>query len=116
MRISDWSSDVCSSDLTMMAWFYQGGGDALYKELTQEILGLDVYGFYGFPMPAQPFGWFKNPVSTVAAVQGFTFCSVGIAADLLSRLGRRVAQLPRREIVPALHSGVVDALEFTNPP
>src|SRR3546814_9439105 len=41
------------SATTMMAWFYQGGGSDLYKELTQDILGLDVYGFYGFPMPAQ---------------------------------------------------------------
>src|SRR3546814_1871218 len=33
------------SATTMMAWFYQGGGSDLYKELTQDILGLDVYGF-----------------------------------------------------------------------
>src|SRR3546814_16974204 len=112
MRISDWSSDVCSSDLTMMAWFYQGGGDALYKELTQEILGLDVYGFYGFPMPAQPFGWFKNPVSTVADVQGFKFRSVGLAADLLSRLGMSVAQLPGGAIVPAMERRVIDPFEL----
>lgn len=103
------------SATTMMAWFYQGGGDALYKELTQEILGLDVYGFYGFPMPAQPFGWFKNPVSTVADVQGFKFRSVGLAADLLSRLGMSVAQLPGGEIVPAMERGVIDAFEFNNP-
>src|SRR3546814_318115 len=102
------------SATTMMAWFYQGGGDALYKELTQEILGLDVYGFYGFPMPAQPFGWFKNPVSTVADVQGFKFRSVGLAADLLSRLGMSVAQLPGGAIVPAMERGVIAAFEFNN--
>src|SRR3546814_4315013 len=84
----------------MMAWFYQGGGDALYKELTQEILGLDVYGFYGFPMPAQPFGWFKNPGSTVADVQGFKFRSVGLAADLLSRPDRKSTRLNSSHYCP----------------
>ncbi|MGQ0665058.1 MAG: TRAP transporter substrate-binding protein [Pseudomonadota bacterium] len=103
------------SATTMMAWFYQGGGADLYKELTQDILGLGVYGFYGFPMPAQPFGWFKNPVSTVADVQGFKFRSVGLAADLLSRLGMSVAQLPGGEIGPAMERGVIDAFEFNNP-
>src|SRR3546814_988364 len=66
-------------------------------------------------MPAQPFGWFKNPVSTVADVQGFKFRSVGLAADLLSRLGMSVAQLPGGEIVPAMERGVIDAFEFNNP-
>lgn len=100
---------------TMLAWFYAGGGDELYRELTQEILGLDVYGFYGFPMPAQPFGWFKNPVTTVADVQGFKYRTVGLAADLMQRLGMSVAQLPGGEIVPAMERGVIDAFEFNNP-
>ncbi|GAB4352366.1 MAG: TRAP transporter substrate-binding protein [Kiloniellaceae bacterium] len=100
---------------TMLAWFYAGGGQDLYRELTQEIMGLNVYGFYGFPMPAQPFGWFKNPVTTVADVQGFKYRTVGLAADLMQRLGMSVAQLPGGEIVPAMERGVIDAFEFNNP-
>jgi TRAP-type mannitol/chloroaromatic compound transport system substrate-binding protein len=100
---------------TMLAWFYAGGGEALYKELTQDILGLNVYGFYGFPMPAQPFGWFKNPVSTVAELNGFKYRTVGLAADLLQKLGMSIAQLPGGEIVPAMERGVIDAFEFNNP-
>lgn len=100
---------------TMLAWFYAGGGQDLYRELTQEILGLNVYGFYGFPMPAQPFGWFKNPVTTVNDVQGFKYRTVGLAADLMQRLGMSVAQLPGGEIVPAMERGVIDAFEFNNP-
>jgi len=100
---------------TMLAWFYAGGGQDLYVELTQEILGLNVYGFYGFPMPAQPFGWFKNPVTSVADVQGFKYRTVGLAADLMQRLGMSVAQLPGGEIVPAMERGVIDAFEFNNP-
>ena len=100
---------------TMLAWFYAGGGKELYAELTQDILGLNVYGYYGFPMPAQPFGWFKNPVSTVDDLQGFKYRTVGLAADLMQRLGMSVAQLPGGEIVPAMERGVIDAFEFNNP-
>jgi TRAP-type mannitol/chloroaromatic compound transport system substrate-binding protein len=103
------------SALNMLAWFYQGGGKELYVELTQEIMGLNVYGFYGFPMPAQPFGWFKNPVSTVADIQGFKYRTVGLAADLMQKMGMSVAQLPGGEIVPAMERGVIDAFEFNNP-
>jgi TRAP-type mannitol/chloroaromatic compound transport system substrate-binding protein len=100
---------------TMLGWFYQGGGAELYRELTQDILGLNVYGFMGMPMPAQPFGWFKNPVSTVADLQGFKYRTVGLAADLLQAMGMSVAQLPGGEIVPAMERGVIDAFEFNNP-
>jgi TRAP-type mannitol/chloroaromatic compound transport system substrate-binding protein len=101
--------------LNMLAWFYQGGGKELYKELTQDIMGLNVYGFYGFPMPAQPFGWFKNPVTTVADIKGFKYRTVGLAADLMQKMGMSVAQLPGGEIVPSMERGVIDAFEFNNP-
>jgi TRAP-type mannitol/chloroaromatic compound transport system substrate-binding protein len=100
---------------TMLGWFYQGGGDELYRELTQDIMGLNVYGFMGFPMPAQPFGWFKGEVNTVADLQGFKYRTVGLAADLLQQMGLSVAQLPGGEIVPAMERGVIDAFEFNNP-
>jgi len=103
------------SATTMLAWFHQGGGKDFYRELTQDIMGLNVYGFYGFPMPAQPFGWFKNPVATVADINGFKYRTVGLAADLLQAMGMSVAQLPGGEIVPAMERGVIDAFEFNNP-
>jgi TRAP-type mannitol/chloroaromatic compound transport system substrate-binding protein len=103
------------SATTMMSWFYQGGGAELYRELTQDILGLNVYGFMGFPMFAQPFGWFKGEVNTVADLNGFKYRTVGLAADLLQSMGMSVAQLPGGEIVPAMERGVIDAFEFNNP-
>ena len=30
------------SATTMLAWFYQGGGKDFYRELTQDIMGLNV--------------------------------------------------------------------------
>ena len=103
------------SATTMLSWFYQGGGAELYRELTQDTLGLNVYGFLGFPMFAQPFGWFKKEVNTVADLQGLKYRTVGLAADLMQAMGMSVAQLPGGEIVPAMERGVIDAFEFNNP-
>jgi TRAP-type mannitol/chloroaromatic compound transport system substrate-binding protein len=100
----------------MMAWWYAGGGKELYRELTQDIMGLNVVGQFGFPMPSQPFGWFKNSdVTSVEDIQGLKYRTVGLAADLLNEMGMSVAQLPGGEIVPAMERGVIDAFEFNNP-
>lgn len=103
------------SAATMLSWFYEGGGDELLRELMQDIMGLDVVSYLGFPMPAQPFGWFKGEVNTVDDLQGFRYRTVGLAADLLQSMGMSVAQLPGGEIVPAMERGVIDAFEFNNP-
>jgi TRAP-type mannitol/chloroaromatic compound transport system substrate-binding protein len=100
---------------TMLGWFYYGGGKELHRELTQDILGLNIISFYGFPMPAQPFGWFKEPVTSVDQVKGLKYRTVGLAADLMQQMGMSVAQLPGGEIVPAMERGVIDAYEFNNP-
>jgi len=98
-----------------IAWFYEGGGQALYNELVQKTLGLNVVGFLNFPMPTQPFGWFKNPVKSAAGLKGLKYRTVGLAADLFQAMGAKVTQLPGGEIVPALERGVIDAFEFNNP-
>jgi TRAP-type mannitol/chloroaromatic compound transport system substrate-binding protein len=103
------------SATTMLAWFNTGGGKELYRELTQDIMELNVYGFLGFPMPAQPFGWFKKPVVKASELKGYKYRTVGLAADLLQKMGMSVAQLPGGEIVPAMERGVIDAFEFNNP-
>jgi len=103
------------SATTMLAWFNGGGGRELYRELTQKNMGLNVVGLLGFPMPAQPFGWFKKEVNTAADLKGFKYRTVGLAADLMQKMGMSVAQLPGGEIVPAMERGVIDAFEFNNP-
>jgi len=98
-----------------LGWIYYGGGQALYDELVQKILGLNVVGFFAMPMPTQPLGWFKKEVKTAADLKGLKYRTVGLAADLMQELGARVAQLPGGEIVPAMERGVIDAFEFNNP-
>jgi TRAP-type mannitol/chloroaromatic compound transport system substrate-binding protein len=67
------------------------------------------------PMPTQPLGWFKKPLTSAADMKGLKYRTVGLAADLNQALGLAVAQLPGGEIVPAMERGVIDAFEFNNP-
>jgi TRAP-type mannitol/chloroaromatic compound transport system substrate-binding protein len=99
----------------MLAWIYEGGGQALYDELTQQVLGLNIVGFLGTGMPAQPLGWFKSEITDAAQLQGLKYRTVGLAADLFQAMGAAVTPLPGGEIVPAMERGVIDGFEFNNP-
>ena len=99
----------------LRAWIAVGGGQELYDELVNNILGLNVVSFFGFPMPAQPLGWFANPITDASQLQGLRYRTVGLAADLFQAMGVSVTQLPGGEIVPAMERGVIEAFEFNNP-
>ena len=103
----------CDAHQTL-AWIYRGGGLALYNELLGKI-NLDVVGFFAMPMPTQPLGWFKKPITSAAGLKGLKYRTVGLAADLFQEMGAKVTQLPGGEIIPALEKGVIDAFEFNNP-
>jgi TRAP-type mannitol/chloroaromatic compound transport system substrate-binding protein len=97
-----------------LSWIYRGGGLALYQELLTKI-GLNYVGFFAMPMPTQPLGWFKKPITDAKQLKGLKYRTVGLAADLFQEMGAKVTQLPGGEIVPALERGVIDAFEFNNP-
>lgn len=97
-----------------LAWIYYGGGNELYNELLQN-LGLNLVGFFCMPMPTQPLGWFKKPITDAKQLVGLKYRTVGLAADLMQAMGVKVTQLPGGEIVPALERGVIEAFEFNNP-
>ncbi|MGZ5032979.1 MAG: TRAP transporter substrate-binding protein [Usitatibacter sp.] len=99
----------------LLAWFYYGGGEALYEELTNGILKLNLVGWLTGPMPTQPLGWFKKPVNTVAEIQKLKYRTVGLAADLMKEMGVQVTIMGGGDIVPAMDRGVLDAAEFNNP-
>jgi TRAP-type mannitol/chloroaromatic compound transport system substrate-binding protein len=103
----------CDAHQTL-AWIYRGGGLELYNELLPK-LNLDVVGFFALPMPTQPLGWFKKPITNASELKGLKYRTVGLAADLFQEMGAKVTQLPGGEIMPALDKGVIDAFEFNNP-
>jgi len=99
----------------MLGWIKYGGGQALYDELVQQILGLDLVGFLTGPMPTQPLGWFKKEVTSPDDLKNIKYRTVGLSADLFKQMGAAVTIMGGGEIVPAMDRGLLDAAEFNNP-
>ncbi len=99
----------------LLGWIAYGGGKELYEELMTDILKLDIVGFFSGPMPAQPLGWFKKEIKSVADMKGLKYRTVGLAANVMQEMGMSVVQLPGGEIQPAMERGLIDAAEFNNP-
>jgi TRAP-type mannitol/chloroaromatic compound transport system substrate-binding protein len=97
----------------LLAWHKYGGGKELLEKLYASIGGNVVSFPYG-PMPTQPLGWFKKPVTKVEDFKGMKFRTVGISIDVFSGLGAAVNALPGGEIVAAMDRGLLDAAEFNN--
>ena len=97
----------------VLAWHNYGGGAQLLRETYQSINANVVSFVYG-PMPTQPLGWFKKPVSKTEEFKGLKYRTVGLSIDIFTGLGAAVNALPGAEIVPALDRGLLDAAEFNN--
>jgi TRAP-type mannitol/chloroaromatic compound transport system substrate-binding protein len=97
----------------ILAWHKYGGGKEMLAELYTAIGG-NVVSFLTGPMPTQPFGWFKKPVTKTADLKGLKFRTNGLAIDLFTAMGAAVNALPGGEIVPALDRGLLDGAEFNN--
>ena len=99
----------------ILAWIHRGGGKELYRELVQDILGLNLVGFFAFPYPTQPLGWFKEEIKSADQLKGLKYRTVGLAADVMQEMGLEVVQLPGSGIIPAFERGVIEAFEYNNP-
>jgi len=97
----------------VLAWHYYGGGKELLADIYKSM-NMDVVSMMTGPMPTQPFGWFKKPVTKAEDMKGVKFRTVGLAVDLYKELGAAVSPLPGAEIVPAMDRGLLDAAEFNN--
>jgi TRAP-type mannitol/chloroaromatic compound transport system substrate-binding protein len=97
----------------LLAWHKYGGGKDLLNKLYASI-GANVVSFPYGPMPTQPLGWFKKPVTKVEDLKGLKFRTVGVSIDVFTGMGLAVNALPGGEIVPAMDRGLLDAAEFNN--
>src|ERR1700712_1174802 len=108
------SGPAYSMDANMlMAWHKYGGGKELLQELYASI-GANVVSFPYGPMPTQPLGWFKKPITKADDLKGLKYRNVGISIDVFTAMGMAVNALPGGEIVPAMDRGLLDAAEFNN--
>ena len=97
----------------VLAWHKYGGGKALLEEIYKG-LNLNVVSFLYGPMPTQPLGWFKKPITKADELKGLKYRTVGLSIDIFTAMGAAVNALPGGEIVPAMDRGLLDAAEFNN--
>ena len=97
----------------LLSWHKYGGGKAMLEDIYKG-LNLDVQSFLYGPMPTQPLGWFKKPITKPEDFKGLKFRTVGLSIDIFSGMGAAVNALPGGEIVPALDRGLLDGAAFNN--
>lgn len=97
----------------LLSWHKYGGGKQLLEKIFAGI-GANVVSFPYGPMPTQPLGWFKKPITKVDDFKGVKFRTVGISIDVFTGMGAAVNALPGGEIVAAMDRGLLDAAEFNN--
>jgi len=97
----------------LLSWHKYGGGKELLEKLYASV-GANVVSFPYGPMPTQPLGWFKKPVTKADDMKGLKYRTVGISIDVFTGMGLAVNALPGGEIVSAMDRGLLDAAEFNN--
>lgn len=102
--------------VSVMSWFYDGGGDVLYQQFFTDILKYKVKGFLCMPMGPDPFGWFSKPINSLSDAKKMKFRSPpGIPAESFKEMGMSTVSMPGGEIVPSAQRGVIDAAEWIGP-
>ena len=84
----------------LLAWHKYGGGKELLNKLYNSI-GANVVSFPYGPMPTQPLGWFKKPITGPDDFKGLKFRTVGISIDVFQGMGA-AARLSRPSTVACL--------------
>jgi len=101
---------------TSLAWMYDGGGLELYERLYQEEIGANVIPLPIAPMGPDPFGWFKDAITSVDDLQGMKFRSPpGLPGESFKALGMDAIAMPGSEIIPSANSGAIEGAEWISP-
>ena len=93
-------------------WFYHGGG----QELMQKTY--DKYGLMSFPggnTGMQMGGWFNKQIKTIEDLKGLKMRIPGLGGEVLKELGVETVNIPAGDLLLALKTGKVDALEWVGP-
>ena len=53
-----------------LGWIHNGGGKELFEELQTQIMKVNIKSFFAMPMPTQPLGWFKKPITSADRHEG----------------------------------------------
>lgn len=101
---------------SLMSWYHRGGGKELYRELTQDVMGVGVVPFLIQPMGPDPLGWFSKPFANMDELRSIKYRSPpGIAGQTYNKMGVPAVAMPGGEIVPSAQRGTIDAAEWIGP-
>ncbi|NQU61251.1 MAG: TRAP transporter substrate-binding protein [Rhodospirillales bacterium] len=96
----------------MAAWIYQGGGQALWDELSR---GFNIKPFQVGNTGVQMGGWYNKEINALEDFKGLKIRMPGLGGEVVKRLGAVPISLPGSQIFPALTSGKIDATEWAGP-
>lgn len=95
-----------------LAWIRYGGGQELWDEMYADF-GLRSF-VAGLNQPSL-FGWYTREVNSLDDLRGLKIRMAGLPGEVLNRMGVTSVNMPGGEIMSALQSGVVDAVEWGGP-
>ncbi|WP_068304636.1 TRAP transporter substrate-binding protein [Pararhodobacter sp. CCB-MM2] len=93
-------------------WMRYLGGQELWDEVYDQF---GLQGFLSGNTGTQAGGWFRNPLNSLADVQGLRFRTPGLGGQVWQALGASVTNMAAGEIFAALQTGTLDAAEFVGP-
>ena len=97
-----------------LAWMLYDDG----HELMQRMYDDNGYNVKVMPcgiIAPETSGWFKEPIESVADLEGLNMRFFGLGAEVMQRLGVSTSLLAAGDIFPALERGAIDATEFSMP-
>ena len=101
--------------LDYQGWLHHGGGNELYREFYQVVLQRNVIPLPLGTVANQALGWFKRPIKNWEDLKGRKCRETGLTAEVMSKSGMAVVNMPGGEIVPAGERGVIECAEWVGP-
>ncbi|MFZ5609130.1 MAG: TRAP transporter substrate-binding protein [Pseudomonadota bacterium] len=95
-----------------LAWFFEGGGRALFEDLYHRH---NVHSLICGVSPPEASGWYKEEMTSLADLKGKKIRFFGLGGKVLDRLGVSTQLLSAGDIFPALELGAIDGAEFSMP-
>ncbi|MEO0392704.1 MAG: TRAP transporter substrate-binding protein [Pseudomonadota bacterium] len=94
------------------AWYQYGGGQELGDEIYAEM------GCKFFPSGntgVQMGGWFNKEINGVDDFKGLKMRMPGLGGEVIKAAGATVVNLPGGELLAAMQTGAIDAMEWVGP-
>ncbi|MDA3946064.1 MAG: TRAP transporter substrate-binding protein DctP [Helicobacteraceae bacterium] len=94
------------------SWMLFGNGMTLWRKHYAKY---NLHPLVGGNTNIQMGGWFREPLESLADMQGLKMRIPGLGGEVFSKLGVNPILLPAGEIYTSLERGIIDATEWVGP-